>query len=103
MRWLVVLGVALLSGCGGDETLLVVDVRTDLEPGVAFTVARIDLIEEAGGAGISSRSARRNAAVGESGWTTGQRVAELRVTAGEWTVEGVLLDAGGTPVATARR
>src|SRR5687767_13908082 len=103
MRLPVVLGVALFAACGGDETLLVVDVRTDLAPGVDFARARIDLIEETGGVGTSSRSATRNAAAGETGWTTGQRVAELRVTAGTWTVEGALLDAGGTPVATARR
>jgi len=94
----VLLSVALLVGCGGDELLLNVDVKTDFAPGLEFTQVRTELRrdgDEVGGVTMT-QSAVAGAAIGQD-FLSGRRVAEFELSeGGTYLVQASLLGPDGS-------
>jgi len=89
----------LVSGCQGEIDLLV-DLKTDLRPGLEFDQVRTELLTEvpSGGSVVGARLVEQPA-IPEADYIVGQRVAELSgVAAGQWVVR-VQLHGSGTLVA----
>ncbi len=83
--------VSLLAGCDGDPSVLAVDVRTDLVPGVEFTRVRSAL--DSGGPGMITMDA---ASAIDQDFVAGQRVAEYEaLSAGTYRLVVELLEADG--------
>lgn len=82
---LALLAVTGLGACSGGDPELSIDVRTDLSPGVEFTVARAQLDGEV------SHLVSRRASTTED-WGTGVRVADFgTVATGDHTVKVTLI------------
>ena len=95
--WGLIVAIAV-AGCSDDDpTLLVVDVRTDLEAVVEFQTVRVELVEESGAGTMSARSSEVTASPGDD-WSAGRRAGEFGVSPGPWRIRGALLDAAGTPL-----
>lgn len=89
--WATALALGVASGsyaCSSDVELSV-DVRTDLVPGVEFTVARAQVDDD------SSRATARRASFGED-WTAGVRTGDFAaVGEGEHRIRATLVDDAG--------
>ena len=76
------------SACG-EQSRLVVDARTDLQPGAELTELRVELDD--------GRRESTSVRAGED-WLAGRRVADLRVGDGEYSLRMVGLDASGREI-----
>lgn len=93
------LSLLLVCACGGEDHVLYVEVRTDLDPGGDFETVRVEVVEEISGGGT-----RRPMTVLFSPETTtdfagGARVADFDMgSTGTWFVRADLLDPLNAPV-----
>lgn len=85
-RWLL-MGASIIWGCASGDGLLLVDLRTDLVPGVDF-----DRVEVVAGVVSTGRSLTPDAATED--WTRGVRVGELPLVEGRHEVEVRLASRG---------
>jgi formylglycine-generating enzyme required for sulfatase activity len=89
-----------LAGCSPDEYELIVNVRTDLAPGVDFDQAIVELYDERGTFGERLRRVETRAVEGDD-FTGGFRVAELQAIPGGFYVVRAALLLDGTLVVDA--
>jgi hypothetical protein len=91
--------VLLSSGCPSAELALVVDLRTDLVPGVEFVAVRTGLYEEHPSSGASALQTVNTPALVGQDFLRGVRIGELDVTPGRVFVRAELLAADATVIA----
>ena len=94
------LGLLIASACASGEVTLLVEVKTDLAPGVEFTGARARVAPVYDGrrpVGVATRRADR---ADDARYERGVRIAELGLTPGAFVVEVDLVDASGHAIAS---
>ncbi len=95
--WL--LALTLIGGCN-EELLLVVDLRTDFQPGLEFSAVRTEVIRPADTpGGLETRRSAETPASASDDFVSGQRVGEFLLSAvGDRIVRTSLLDSSGAVV-----
>lgn len=89
MRWFVLACLGCLVGCGGDGTFLIVDLRTDLVPGVEFETAEIEVEDSETFETLGRATIRVDR---DTPTLEGFRAARIELGKGERTVWATLLD-----------
>jgi hypothetical protein len=97
LGWAVGIAALLAApGCAPAPHTIHVDVRTDLAPGIEFSVSHVDVFAD-GSRAHAIASVDHAALAGES-YLRGQRVADLPIADGDYDVHVVLLGALAAPV-----
>lgn len=94
MRWMMSAALTtLVVACNSPGNTLVVDLRTDLAPGVEFDAVRVERLE-----GDAAGLFRLHAADADLDYVAGARVSELEVPSGTASLRVAVLRAGGVVV-----
>lgn len=85
-------------GCPASSRTVHVDVRTDLAPGIEFSVSRVEVFAD--GTTTHALATVDHAAFGTESYLRGQRVADLPMADGDYDVRVTLLGLLGAPAVT---